>query len=323
MYHVILSTDKVLLSKDLQILNKMKKNKKIIILLGLLAFVSCTWTETKPLDFKNTPPWEQDVNEAYWAQLRAYKEGRHKLSYAVFNNASSRPAGEKDFLRSLPDSLDYVSLANSDRISEADISDIAVLHKKGTKVLYCVDFASMDESEMKDGTAMENCIDRAAERVRTLRLDGFSFTGKAKAGDPSAEALARRLVDRLLSVKKDGQTIVFEGNPLFVPSDRRGKIDYYAIATENLSTVSEIEREIASATGYIGLPARKIIVSSVAGKNLKSLSGEEESSIIVSAEIVNKNSTLAGFAVHDAGGDYNHSVRNYHNICSAINLLNQ
>ena len=85
----------------------------------LLAAACSDWTETESVENSVRKPWEQDpaLWADYTAALRAYKAGSHTLVMASFENGSTNPTSEKDCLRSLPDSLDAVSLTNADNFS--------------------------------------------------------------------------------------------------------------------------------------------------------------------------------------------------------------
>ena len=101
--------------------------------MGLFS-VSCNdWTEMESVTQKTQRPNEQDPElwAQYTAALREYKQSEHTLVFASFANGAPVATSEKDCLRSLPDSLDVVSLTNADNFSEFDREDLAVLKEKG------------------------------------------------------------------------------------------------------------------------------------------------------------------------------------------------
>ena len=110
-----------------------------------LFFASCNdWTETESVTQTTQRPDEQDPElwAQYTAALREYKQSEHTLVIASFANGAPVATSEKDCLRSLPDSLDVVSLTNADNFSEYDREDLTVLKEKGTRAVYFVDYAS-------------------------------------------------------------------------------------------------------------------------------------------------------------------------------------
>ena len=129
----------------------------LLALFSMLSLVSCSdWTETEALDSTVKKPWEQDP--ALWAEytatLRAYKQSEHFIVYARMHNSPEKATGEQDFMRCLPDSLDIVTLTNADNFSKFDAEDMSVMHEKGTKVLYQIDYAARAE-EFADAAALD------------------------------------------------------------------------------------------------------------------------------------------------------------------------
>ena len=105
----------------------MKKIGIYLSIAALLLTAGCSdWTQMEPVDQQPVRPSEQ--NPELWAQytaaLRAYKASDHTLVVASFENGSTTPTSEKDCLRSLPDSLDAVSLTNADHFSAYDAEDL-------------------------------------------------------------------------------------------------------------------------------------------------------------------------------------------------------
>ena len=150
----------------------------LLALFSMLSLVSCSdWTETEALDSTVKKPWEQDP--ALWAEytatLRAYKQSEHFIVYARMHNSPEKATGEQDFMRCLPDSLDIVTLTNADNFSKFDAEDMSVMHEKGTKVLYQIDYAARAE-EFADAAALDAYLDKVVVAVAANGMDGYSFT---------------------------------------------------------------------------------------------------------------------------------------------------
>ena len=111
------------------------------------------------------PYIEMCIRERYIAALREYKQSEHALVFASFANGAPVATSEKDCLRSLPDSLDVVSLTNADNFSEYDREDLTVLKEKGTRAVYFVDYASRS-AEFTDLTALGAYLDKVVARTR-------------------------------------------------------------------------------------------------------------------------------------------------------------
>ena len=118
----------------------MKKLHKIILSAAavVLAMTSCNdWTETEikdPADLTGT-----NRSEAYYAQLRNYKQSEHPVAMGWFGGWAGRSASLKTSLAGLPDSLDFVSLWGSwKNLTPSQKEDLKYVQEtKGTKVLIC------------------------------------------------------------------------------------------------------------------------------------------------------------------------------------------
>ncbi len=108
----------------------MKQNSFISVILTVacsLMFVACSdWTEPTPVDYNPIFPDEQDhsLYEKYEQSLKEYKNRKHTLMLIRFANNPGTTSGEQDFLRSLPDSVDFVVLTNADNLSVYDQEDV-------------------------------------------------------------------------------------------------------------------------------------------------------------------------------------------------------
>jgi len=167
---------------------------------AVATFAACNdWTEMETVDSKVEKPWEQDP--ALWAEytaaLRAYKQSEHFIVYARLHNSPEKASSEQDFMRCLPDSLDIVTLTNADNFSKFDAEDMSVMHEKGTKVLYQIDYAARAE-EFADAAALDAYLDKVVVAVAANGMDGYSFTTDPLAADATA-----RIIDRLATARTD------------------------------------------------------------------------------------------------------------------------
>ena len=223
----------------------------LLALFSMLSLVSCSdWTETEALDSTVKKPWEQDP--ALWAEytatLRAYKQSEHFIVYARMHNSPEKATGEQDFMRCLPDSLDIVTLTNADNFSKFDAEDMSVMHEKGTKVLYQIDYAARAE-EFADAAALDAYLDKVVVAVAANGMDGYSFTTDPLAADATA-----RIIDRLATARTDGQLLVFEGNPLSLAATDRAKMDYVILDTEKLENVLDVRLHAPVSYTHLTLP---------------------------------------------------------------------
>ena len=301
---------------------KMNRITFLILLVACATSVACSdWTQTEPVENNVIRPWENggDLWENYTAALRAYKQREHFLVVAHFDNAPAKATGEKDFMRGLPDSLDMVLLTNADNFSRYDAEDMAFMHEKGTKVLYRVDYAErMDE--FGDPATLGTYLDKVVASVEANGMDGYSFTGISRVGDPARMAAAALLVEKL-SVDEQ-KVLLFEGDPTFVVEADRAKVDYFILDTEVTDNVTDVKMQVSRACNYAGVPASKLLLAAdVSAPILDEQKNEQNAVTELTARVVSLG-PLAGLAVHSISRNYYSAERNYPLLCEAIQTLN-
>ena len=290
-------------------MNAMKK--LILTAIAAAAIVSCSdWTQTEPLEPVVRYPWQESPQlwEEYKASVREYKERDHSIIYARLENSPEKVTNEKHFLRSLPDSLDIVTLTNAAAFSQHDAEDLAWVQSFGTKVLY----------HIADFSAAEAAI----SSVKANGLDGFSFTASYKFGDQEHTAAISAMIDRLVSAKSEGQLLVFEGNPLAIPADKRESIDDYVLNCVDYEKIHNINLGVYEAVEKCGLPAEKILLSAKVGAIIEDESKSKVDALSEMTERVVTYGNLGGLAVYDIEKDYYHYDGNYVALRGAIQTLN-
>lgn len=293
-----------------------------VLLLLLCALVSCDdWTDTESIDRTVQHPQDQDPElwAAYTASLRRYKESEHFIVYARLHNSPEVAGSEKDFMRGLPDSLDIVTLTNADNLSKYDIEDIPALHEKGTKILYRVDYASR-AAEWTDATALGAYLDKVVATVARHNLDGYSFTYMPQAGNTDTGEMVKLLVEKLGA--DAAGLLVFEGNPLFIATEDRAKIDYFVLDTERTDNITNLKLQIHNATGLPEVPEDKLLLAAAVGSVITNEEREEQAAPSGMANYVVSLGPLAGLGIYDIANDYYGTDMNYKLIRSAIQTLN-
>ena len=245
------------------------KNRNIAHFLLALALLvafgasSCSdWTEEQPVKQDIVKPGDQDPEKyaQYLETLRSYKKSDHYLVFARMNNAPEVSVSERDFLRSMPDSLDVVSLRYGDKITDYDVADIPLVQKKGTRILYGFDPAERKEANM--ALYLNNLIDR----VRTLELDGISVV----LSTPLTAQDEQTLVNVLSAVAGPEKSLllVFEGNPEAISETNRNMFDYFVLPTSAMPNVLEVKNSILYGNGVCGIALDKIILSATPDGNI-------------------------------------------------------
>lgn len=281
------------------------KSKTIIIpILALLLLAGCSkWNTTEPVGTDTSHPWDRDPQlwEEYWESLRAYKQRKHSLVYVRFDNAAEKPGSEKNFMRCLPDSLDFVSLTNAENFSAYDVEDMAWMKVVGTKVLYQVDLSR------------EIDFDKALKIAGDNGLEGFSLTGISKE-NPSALSSA-------VSKLRGGGLLVLEGNPLLLGSETISQIDYFVLPSETVENAYSLSNLLQDALDC-GVPGEKIILAVSLGGSWYDSSNAERPVVPSMADNVINFGPLAGLALYDIMSDYYSFDGNWLTLRKTISRLN-
>lgn len=303
----------------------------LVLSLAAVALVSCEeWTEPRMAGLDPQGPEEQNpaLYEEYLAQLRTYKLSEHAIVFAMLENSPEVSTSEKDFMRSLPDSLDMVVLLNADRLNDADREDMALMRRKGTKVLYHIDLCAYDAALSwgairSDLTA---CLDRAVAEYAAHGFDGFSVSGNVNmaAGGDSPEFIgtaAKAITDKLRSAAGPTGILLFTGNALFFSEEDRARYDYFAIDASDMKHALEMQNEIDYMHGYLSIPYEKLLVAATPMQTLTDRSNKVADALPQLAATVIA-CPLAGMGVLNIGEDYYDAKMNYRRTKEAIDMLN-
>lgn len=296
---------------------------------GLLATACSDWTEVEPVKQKPSRPSEQ--NPELWAQytaaLREYKKSDHTLIFASFSNGAAVATSEKDCLRSLPDSLDIVSLTRADHISEYDVEDMAVLQEKGIRVVWFVDYATRSE-EFQDLAALGNYLDKVIAKVNELGLDGFSFSGIPIYGtaeeQAAQQAVAALFIEKFspLAGPGKGKLLLFEGDPQFLAAADRAKVDYFVLDTKDTDNASTLKMQVFRALGATAIPREKLLIAARTESEFIDEDKVNSNSIEALTMRVVELGPLAGLCIYDVNQDYFGTETVYSLTRNAIQTLN-
>lgn len=302
-----------------------------LLALVTVAMVSCEeWTEPRTAGLDPQGPEEQNpvLYERYLAQLRAYKQTDHAIVFATLVNSPEVSISEKDFMRSLPDSLDMVVLLHADRLSDADREDMTLMKRKGTKVLYHIDLTRFGDALSwgairNDLTAY---LDKAVHEYAAHGFDGFSLSGNVNmaAGGDAPELIgtaARTITDKLRTAAGDKGILMFTGNALFFNEADRVKYDYFAIDASGMKHSREVQNAVDYMHGYLSIPYDKLLVAGAPLQTLTNSSNKVTDALPELASAV-VSGPLAGMGVLGIGDDYYDAKMNYRRTKEAIDMLN-
>lgn len=299
----------------------------LFLLLILILSASCSdWNDIEAVDID--PQHAKDQNPELWARymesLRIYKqEHTHYITYGSFENGTEQSKNEGAYLRSVPDSLDIVTLANSENITAYDREDIPSLQEKSTRVLYLVDYAKK-MTELADAAALSTWLDKAVATATELKLDGFAFNGLPSYGGTDAEQAARKEAARLIVSKLSafGKTLVFEGDPAFVDAADLSKLDYVVLNTTDIENAVNLKLHVVNILETYALSKEKLLLAAKIGSKL---TDEDLNKLDAVTEMTNRVISLGplgGLAIYALGDDYYQAKMNYQTSRMAIQTMN-
>lgn len=302
-------------------------NMTLLVLLSLVVPTACSdWTDIESLEIVTQHAQEQ--NPELWARylesLRVYKQERpHYITYGSFDNGAEQSKNEGAYLRSLPDSLDIVTLANSENITAYDREDIPTLQEKSTRVLYLVDYAAK-MPQLADDAALGAWLDKAVATATELKLDGFAFNGLPSYGGTDAEQAARKEAARLIVSKLSaaGKTLVFEGDPAFVDAADLEKLDYIVLNTAAIESAVKLKLQVTNALETYALPKEKVLLAAKIGAQLVDEDLKKVDAVTEMPNRVVSLGPLGGLAIYALGTDYYQANMNYQISRTAIQTMN-
>ena len=300
-----------------------------LLLATFALHTACSdWNEPEAVDLNINSAKEQ--NPELWARyiqvLRSYKQSKHFITYARFDNSTENPVNEGSYLRSLPDSMDIVTLSHSDKISDYDRRDIPLLQEKSTRILYLVDFAAQ-ASNLADAGALNNWLDKAITAAADLNLDGFAFTGIPLYGGTDAELAAhkeksRLIVSRLSAAAGQDKLLIFEGDTAFVDAADQTKLSYIVLGTDVIDNATDLKLQVSLTLSDGSVPQDKLLLAARIGKQMNDEVDVKFDAVTLMTDYVASLGPLGGLAIYAIGDDYYHSLRNYATTRSAIQLMN-
>lgn len=300
-----------------------------LLLITFVLPVACSdWNEPEALSLDINSAKEQ--NPELWARymqvLKTYKQSKHYIAYARFDNSTEKPVNEGNYLRSLPDSLDIVVLSNPDIISDYDREDIPLMQEKNTRVLYLVDYA-VQAVNLPDVTALGAWLDKAVTAANELKLDGFAFTGIPLYSGTESELVAhkekaRLIVSKLSAAVGQDKLLVLEGNPAFVDNADLDKLNYIVLNTADLNNVTDLKLQVAGVLANGLLSKDNLLLASRMGEQIIDEAGLKHDAVTLITDRVVSLGPLGGLGIYAIGRDYYSPKMNYEITRTAIQLMN-
>lgn len=299
----------------------------LLLMISVLPAACSDWNEPESvnLDINSAKDQNPELWARYMQVLHTYKQSKHYITYARFDNSLDKSVNEGNYLRSLPDSIDIVTLSNPDKLSDYDLEDIPLLQEKSVCVLYLVDYATQ-ATEIDDIATLGIWLDKIIATMNELKLDGFAFTGIPLYSGTDAELVthkekSRMLVSKLSAAVGQEKLLVFEGNPAFVDAADLGKLNYVVLNTADLTNVTDLKLQVAGVLAN-GLPKDNLLLAARIGEQITDENGVNHDAVTLMTDRVVSLGPLGGIGFFSIGKDYYSPRMNYEITRTSIQLMN-
>ncbi|GJH41512.1 endoglycosidase [Capnocytophaga sp. HP1101] len=279
------------------------------IVITLLAVVGCSkWTEPERLTFENQDVQklvklieaqsEADLNphmREYYKKLREeYRTKPRVKGFGWFGNWTAKGDNAQNYLRCLPDSVDFVSLwGTRGKLSEEQKIDLKFFQEvKGGKALLCwivqdlggpltpvgkdrLEYWVQEKGGGNFNEGVKAYANAIVDTIEKYNLDGFDIDyepGYGHSGDLSAvvdyingihgdqpmqvfiETLSARL-------RPKGRMLVMDGEPYWLSAETSKLVDHYIYQAYWERSTAAVTRKISNAATHLDDWERKTIIT--------------------------------------------------------------
>ena len=327
-------------------------------LAGAITLGSCdTDVETADINEPDISRQNSQLYEQYLTNLRDYKAAPHKTVVAYFDNSVKQPFSQGQIMTAAPDSIDYLVVTSPVNTTEAEMEQMAELRaKKGTKVLYSINFESIQSDYnvlLKDFEANPDNADKTfisfndflVDSVRTAltycskyNYDGIvmAYQGKFKLymSDEEKE-LYTGYENDFIGIATDwaqrnaDRIVLFQGKPQNVMSQTIFSLAKYIILPCSDQASQSGMAKVVSMAAAEGVPTDKFIplVSMTSLDATDKKTGYWGSALAVTeaarwVAASHEGMTIAGLAIDLVNNDYYHAGFTYPTVRKAIGIIN-
>lgn len=250
----------------------MKSLLYLCVSIAIVCVYSCSdWTTTEREMFDNQEGFirliplieaqtEADLTPAmreYYAKIREYRKTPHVKGFGWFGNWTGKGTNAQNYLKMLPDSVDFVSLWGTRNLSEEQKIDLKFFQEvKGGKALLCWIIQGLgDQLTPKGMTATEYWVDEMGkgsftegvkayanaicDTIDKYNLDGFDIDYEpgyghsgtlannqtiSPTGNKNMQVFIETLSNRL---RPAGRMLVMDGEPDLLSTETSKLVDHY------------------------------------------------------------------------------------------------
>ncbi len=321
-----------------------------------VAQSSCEdWTDASSIGIDIPSQSAEPGYEEYLALLRGYKQSKHKIVYAEFENIE-RHRSRADHPASLPDSIDYVCLNNPEVRPQWLNDELAALKAdKGMQVIYAVDFQALEAEYEKLSADEENPLQQNFTEFAAPRLDAafalcdkigydgltLCYNGKSTlvmTEEERLEFMSRQelILEKTKTWLEEHPTkkFFFEGHPEFL-MDRAflKSADYIIIKTEevtdcrqlSLRTLTSLKPNVPTDNILVIVATPSLDPADTSTGMYRDSSGKPVPALREAAYWVATDDaefTKAGLVIKNVNNDYHNTGLSYNGVRQATAIMN-
>lgn len=278
---------------------------------GLATFSACSdWTEMESINQDSL--LSNETSSEYYAGLREWKAKKdHQITFGWYGNWTGVGANLEHSMRSLPDSVDFISIWGSWRnLTDAQKKDLKYVQEvKGTKALLCFIVANIGDQvtpeEVRDNwqenafgseqeavnnywgwtsddeSVVASAIDRYAkalcDTIHKYNYDGFDIDYEPHFGHSgNLSSYGDRMLIFCQSMRNhlgSGKYLVVDGEPQSMPKESGPLMDYFIVQAYRSYGDADLNGRLQSTiSNYDGvLTAQEVARKYIVTENFESL----------------------------------------------------
>lgn len=250
-----------------------------LLILGSMAFTSCTDVESITINESNVKDSNPEAYAKYLSNLGAYKASEHKVVYAWFDNSNKDTYSPAQHISSMPDSIDVISMMYPE-LAAFEKEDIETVHKKGTKVVYAINYdeikAAYDELASEENNTSLAAFDDYLQTQLTALLaysgdfDGLiaGFSGRnpqfMSATDRTAYQTTQNIFLNAINTWKSGNSdkeLVFLGKPQnLLDKTILANCTHIIVDSESVSNIGQLDL-LMNDVLETGIPTDRFVIA--------------------------------------------------------------
>ncbi len=308
--------------------------KYIGVLFSLLLVLSACEDTIENIEIQKPIPHTGE----YYANLRAFKQSPHQLSFGWFGGWTAMGASKAKYLTSVPDSVDIVSIWGKwYDLSDSQKEDMAhVQQVKGTKVLFTIFAHEIPAPFGKTADEIGKYAKALADSVNKYNYDGLdldyepNYGGKGPLVKKDTMEIFVRALSQYLGPKSDsGKILAIDGEPYFLNMGLAELFDYGIV--QSYESPGDIDLQYRFDKAYaVGWKPEQYIFT----ENFESYwqtggvtryvnsKGERMPSLIGMARFQPTQGVKGGCGTYHMEYEYNHTDMDYKFLRQAIQIMN-